>query len=109
SVHHTPLARPLPRIAAVIVACGLVVAASAVAMAVPARLIGEAGSGAPRTIELGPLAQRSYVFSADGSLQATLKDEENRQPIPLADGPPHGVNAILSVEDAGVWMHDGFN
>jgi penicillin-binding protein 1A len=104
-----PLRRLLPRIAAVIVACGLVVAASAVAMAVPARLIGKAGSGDPHSIELGPLAQRSYVFSADGSLQATLKDEENRQPIPLADVPPHVVNAILSVEDAGFWIHDGFN
>src|SRR5262245_3515933 len=78
-------------------------------MAVPAGLIGEAGSGDPRRIVLGPLAQRSYVFSADGSLLATLKDEENRQPIALADVPPHVVNAILSVEDAGFWIHDGFN
>ena len=104
-----PLRRLLPRFAAVIIASGVVLAVAAAAMAVPARLIGESGSGAPRSIELGPLAQRSYVFAADGSLMATLKDEENRQPIPLADVPPHVVAAILAVEDAGFWVHDGFN
>jgi penicillin-binding protein 1A len=108
-VRPLPLRRLLPRFAAVIIASGVVLAVAAAAMAVPARLIGESGSGAPRSIELGPLAQRSYVFAADGSLMATLKDEENRQPIPLADVPPHVVAAILAVEDAGFWVHDGFN
>jgi penicillin-binding protein 1A len=108
-VRPHPLRRLLPRFAAVIVASGVVLAVAAAAMAVPAHLIGEAGSGDPRGIELGPLAQRSYVFSGDGSLLATLKDEENRQPVPLAEVPPHVVAAILAVEDAGFWIHDGFD
>ena len=40
---------------------------------------------------------------------AALKDEENRQPVPLAEVPPHVVNAILAVEDAGFWIHDGYD
>jgi penicillin-binding protein 1A len=108
-VRPLPLRRLLPRFAAVIIASGVVLAVAAAAMAVPARLIGESGSGDPRSISLGPLAQRSYVFAADGSLMATLKDEENRQPIPLAEVPPHVVAAILAVEDAGFWIHDGFD
>ena len=67
------------------------------------------GSGEPEPIELGPLAQRSYVYAADGQLLAALKDEENRQPVPLAEVPPHVVDAILAVEDAGFWIHDGYD
>jgi penicillin-binding protein 1A len=108
-VRPLPLRRLLPRFAAVIIGSGLVLAIAAAAMAVPARLIGESGSGDPRGIDLGPLAQRSYMYAGDGSLLATLKDEENRQPVPLAEVPPHVVSAILAVEDAGFWVHDGFD
>ncbi|HEX6425022.1 MAG TPA: biosynthetic peptidoglycan transglycosylase, partial [Acidimicrobiales bacterium] len=101
--------RVLPRIAAVILVTAVVMAVATAALAVPASWLGEAGSGEPETIELGPLAQRSYVYAADGSLIASLKDEENRQPIPLAEVPQHVVDAILAVEDAGFWMHDGYD
>ncbi len=49
------------------------------------------------------------MYAADGQLIAALKDEENRQPIPLAEVPPHVVNAILAVEDSGFWVHDGYD
>ncbi len=107
--HHSPMRRLLPRITAVILGTGVVMALAAAALAVPAGMIGTAGSGDPEPIELGPLAQRSYVYSADGSLLATLKDEENRQPIALDQVPPHVVDAILAVEDAGFWIHDGYD
>ena len=29
--------------------------------------------------------------------------------MPLAEVPPHVVNAILAVEDAGFWIHDGYD
>ena len=32
---------------------------------------------------------------------ATLKGEENRQPVALDQVPPHVIAAILAVEDAG--------
>ncbi|MBN2623352.1 MAG: transglycosylase domain-containing protein, partial [Acidimicrobiales bacterium] len=101
--------RLLPRFLAVILGTGVVLAIAAAALAVPAGMIGTVGSGEPEPIELGPLAQRSYVYSADGALLASLKDEENRQPVPLADVPPHVVDAIVAVEDAGFWIHDGYD
>ena len=78
--------RLLPSFAAVILATGIVMALSVAAMAVPATMVDHVGSGEPEPIELGPLAQRSYVYAADGSLMAALKDEENRQPVPLGRG-----------------------
>jgi penicillin-binding protein 1A len=101
--------RILLRLAAVIIGSAIVLAAAVAAFAVPVGLIDHVGSGDPRPLTLGPLAQRSYVFAADGQLLAALRDEENRQPIPLADIPPHVVNAILAVEDAGFWVHDGYD
>jgi penicillin-binding protein 1A len=101
--------RLLPRFALVIVASGLVLALAVGAMAVPAGLLGDAGSGEPAALALGPLAQRSYVYAADGSVLAVLKDEENRQPVRLDSIPKHVVNAIVAVEDSGFWVHDGFD
>ncbi len=101
--------RLLPRFALVIVASGLVLALAVGAMAVPAGLLSGAGSGEPAALTLGPLAQRSYVYAADGSVLAVLKDEENRQPVALKDIPKHVVSAIIAVEDSGFWVHDGFD
>ena len=91
--------RLLPRLAAVILVTGVVMAVATTALAVPVSWLGEAGSGEPEPIELGPLAQRSYVYAADGSLMAALKDEENRQPVALDQVPQHVIDAILAVED----------
>jgi penicillin-binding protein 1A len=99
----------LPKLAAVILGSGLVLAVAAAALAVPAGLLEHAGSGEPQPIKLLPLSQRSYVYAANGALIATLKDEENRQPIPLKVVPPHVVAAILAVEDAGFYVHEGYN
>jgi len=101
--------RLLPRFAAVILATGIVMAVATAALAVPVSWLGEVGSGQPEALELGPLAQRSYMYSADGALLATLKDEENRQPVALTQVPTHLIDAILAVEDAGFWIHDGYD
>ena len=65
--------RLLPRFAAVILAAGLVMALAVAALAVPATMLDHVGSGDPEPLELGPLAQRSYVYAADNSLMATLQ------------------------------------
>jgi penicillin-binding protein 1A len=101
--------RLLSRIAGVILGAGVVMALATAALAVPAGMLGDVGSGEPEPLVLGELAQRSYVYAADGSLMAALKDEENRQPVPLSEVPQHVVDAILSVEDAGFWIHDGYD
>jgi penicillin-binding protein 1A len=60
-------------------------------------------------IDLGPLDQRSYVYAADGSLLTTLQAEIDRQPVPLSEIPQHTVDAVLAVEDADFYAHDGVN
>ena len=97
------------KFAAVIVAMAVVLSLAATALAVPMGLLSDVGSGEPEGFELSTLAQRSYIFAADGSVLATLHDEENREAIPLEDVPAHVVSAILAVEDAGFWVHDGVN
>jgi penicillin-binding protein 1A len=97
------------KLVAVIAGTSLVLAAAAAAMAVPAGLLDHLGSGDPPPIKLGPLSQRSYVYASNGQLMATLQDEENRQPIPLRKIPPHVIAAVLAVEDAGFYVHDGYN
>ena len=39
---------------------------------------------------------------------AVLREEQNRQSVPLDTIPPHVISAILAVEDAG-FVHDGFD
>ena len=108
--------RLLPRFAAVILAAGAVMALSVAAMAIPATMLDHVGSGEPEPLELGPLAQRSYVYAADGQLMATLQDEENRQPVPLAEVPPHasmGFNQtwifLTDVLPRAIKKHGGFD
>jgi penicillin-binding protein 1A len=101
--------RTFAKFIAAIGAAGALLACAVVGLAIPAGMLGDVGSGRPAEVHLGELAQRSYVYAADGSVLATLRGEENRQPIRLADVPEHVVAAILAVEDAGFWVHDGVN
>jgi hypothetical protein len=68
------------RLALVVIASGVVLALAVGAMAVPARLLDKAGSGDPGPITLRPLAQRSYMYAADGSILAVLREEEPFEP-----------------------------
>ncbi|HEX5366087.1 MAG TPA: transglycosylase domain-containing protein [Acidimicrobiales bacterium] len=101
--------RPLSRLPVVIVAAGLVLALAAGTFTVPYRMLSHVGKGEPRPLALRELAQRSYVYDARGGLVAALSDEENRQPVPLSKVPRHVVDAILAVEDAGFWIHEGYD
>jgi penicillin-binding protein 1A len=105
------LAKYAAKFTLVIAALAAVLSVTAAAMAVPLGMLGHVGSGKPddSKLEFAPLAQRSYIYAADGSLLATLHEEENRQPVALKDLPPHVIDAVLSVEDAGFWVHDGVN
>ena len=99
----------LVRIGLLLVLASVVV--TAVGMAVAPQLTGitEAAHGEAADIELRDLSQRSYVYAADGSLIATLQEEENRAPITLDEIPDHVVDAVLAVEDSGYWDHKGVN
>jgi penicillin-binding protein 1A len=104
------MSRTLPRFGLLILATGLVLAVSVAALAVPVGLLGRVATGEPAPIPgLGTMERRSYVYAVDGSPLALLRGEVNREPVELADVPEHVVAAILAVEDAGFWGHDGID
>jgi penicillin-binding protein 1A len=65
---------------------------------------GEAGSDVAK-IELAPLAQRSVLYAADGSILQYLHGEEDRLPVTLAKVPKHVVTAVLDAEDERYYEH----
>ncbi|MFP5254270.1 MAG: transglycosylase domain-containing protein [Acidimicrobiia bacterium] len=97
------------RFSAITVLAGIGMAASGLALVPAARQLGGAGTSEETPIDLGPLDQRSYVYSSDGSLLATLRAEVDRQPVPLDAIPGHVVDAVLAVEDADFYAHKGVN
>ena len=86
----------------VVTATGLVVAPQLADLATATRGVGD-------DVILEDLSIRSYVYASDGTLIATLQDEENRAPIEIDDLPQHLVDAVLAVEDADFFTHDGVN
>ena len=65
---------------------------------------GEAGSDVAK-IELAPLAQRSVLYAADGSILQYLHGEEDRLPVTLDKVPQHVVTAVLDAEDERFFEH----
>ncbi|HJV08220.1 MAG TPA: transglycosylase domain-containing protein [Acidimicrobiales bacterium] len=65
---------------------------------------GEAGSDV-ETIELAPLATRSVLYAADGTILQYLHGEEDRLPVPLDKVPQHVVTAVLDAEDERYFEH----
>ena len=65
---------------------------------------GEAGSDVAK-IELAPLATRSVLYAADGSILQYLHGEEDRLPVPIEKVPQHVVTAVLDAEDERYFEH----
>ncbi|MDP8938289.1 MAG: PBP1A family penicillin-binding protein [Actinomycetota bacterium] len=86
---------------------GLVAGVGLILLANQARTLFTAGTvGADvERIELGPLASRSVVYAADGSVLDLLRDEEDRVPVTLDQIPPHVVQAVLDAEDERFFDH----
>ena len=61
---------------------------------------------APSTSGFDDLPQASRVLAADGS-EVGLVGAELRDPMPLAQLPPHVVHAVLASEDANFYRHSG--
>jgi len=99
----------LVRIALLLALASLVVTIVGLAAAPQLADLSAAAKGEASDVELRDLDLRSYVYAADGSLLATLREEQNRAPVPLADLPEHVVGAVLAVEDANFWEHKGVN
>ncbi|MBJ2120206.1 penicillin-binding protein [Arthrobacter sp. MSA 4-2] len=60
----------------------------------------------PAELERDALAQPTKILATDGSLIATLY-EENRQPITLDQVSPNMTNALLAIEDNRFYEHGG--
>jgi len=65
---------------------------------------GEAGSDVA-TIELAPLATRSVLYAADGTILQYLHGEEDRLPVPIEKVPQHVITAVLDAEDERYFEH----
>lgn len=99
----------LVRIALLLALASVVVTTVGLAVGPQLTRLSSAANGEASDVELRDLSLRSYVYASDGTLIATLREEENRAPVPLADLPAHVVDAVLAVEDANFWEHKGVN
>lgn len=97
------------RLALLLALGAVLVTATGLAVAPQLASLSTATHGVAGDVELADLNARSYVYAADGTLIATLKEEENRAPIELDDVPPHVVDAVLATEDADFYEHKGVN
>jgi membrane peptidoglycan carboxypeptidase len=97
--------RQLVRFVVVVVAGGAGLVVATLALAGPARAFFTAGTVGPTKVDLRPLAVRSVVYNADGSVRAVLHAEENRLPVPIGQVSPVAVQAVLDVEDQRFWQH----
>lgn len=59
--------------------------------------------------DLSPKNQSTKIFAADGSLITTLRQEENREIIPIEEIPQHLRDAVVAVEDSRFYSHRGFD
>jgi membrane peptidoglycan carboxypeptidase len=65
---------------------------------------GKAGSDVAK-IELAPLATRSIMYAADGTILQYLHGEEDRKPVAIDKVPKHVVTAVLDAEDERFFEH----
>lgn len=56
---------------------------------------------------LAPKTESTKIFAADGTLITTLRQEENREILPIEDIPKHVRDAVVAIEDARFYTHKG--
>ncbi|MGI9597828.1 MAG: transglycosylase domain-containing protein, partial [Acidimicrobiales bacterium] len=93
----------------VLIAIAAVSATAAVIVLPQVGTIVTAHEGTAADLELSALAERSSVFDSNGTFLQVLTEEENREPISLDDTPQEVIDAILTIEDADFYEHDGVN
>ena len=102
--------RRLIRFVVVVLAGALLVISSLALLAPQVDTLLDANQvGRADAIDLEPLAQRSVVLAADGSLLTYLLVEENRVSVPLEEVSPTFVDTLLAIEDRRFYEHDGIN
>lgn len=100
----------LGRFLVVVVVGALLVVSSLALVAPQVGAVLRAGDVAePTFINLNPLAQRSTILAADGTLLTYLLVEENRVSVGLDEVSDTFVETLLAIEDDRFWDHDGVN
>jgi penicillin-binding protein 1A len=98
------------RFLVVVLLAGIGLAATGLALVPAGRQLASAmTSSANGSLDLGLLDQRSYVYDQEGRVVATFRAEIDRQPVPLNRVPNHVIWAVLAVEDADFFTHQGVN
>ena len=101
-----------PLVLLVTVLAGVLVAGLALpavgAVGLAARMGTDTFESLPQELSTPPLAQRSRLLAADGTVIATLF-EENRVVVPLDRVPQVARDAVLSIEDSRFYEHNGLD
>jgi membrane peptidoglycan carboxypeptidase len=63
----------------------------------------------PDDTAFDPLAQRTRILYANGSLLAILHGEEDRKPVRVKNMPDHAWQAIVAAEDKKFFEHEGYD
>jgi penicillin-binding protein 1A len=102
---------PLVRFLLVVSVASVLLAAGLGALSIPYREVTSDLwlAKASKLGELTELSQPSLVFDRNGAFLTVLKAEENRKPVALAAVPAVMRDAVLDVEDADFYEHDGFD
>ncbi|HZQ26919.1 MAG TPA: PBP1A family penicillin-binding protein [Acidimicrobiales bacterium] len=61
----------------------------------------------PLAVDDQALAESSRIYTADGTLLATLHAEENRESVSIDAMPKTLQDAVVAIEDARFWQHKG--
>jgi len=102
---------PLVRFLLVVSVASVLLAAGLGALSIPYRKV-TSDLWLAKASELGELtelSQPSLVYDRNGAFLTVLKAEENRKPVALAAVPAVMRDAVLDVEDADFYEHDGFD
>ncbi|MEL6985902.1 MAG: biosynthetic peptidoglycan transglycosylase, partial [Actinomycetota bacterium] len=103
------LTKRMASLGIVLIAVAAVSATAALAVLPQVGTIVTAHEGTSLELELSELDERSSMFAADGTFLTVLAGEQNREPIALDDVPQVVIDAILTIEDADFYEHDGVN
>ncbi len=99
----------LASLGVVMIAVAAVASTAVVASAPHLATLATSHEGTADDLELGSLAERSSMYASDGSFLTFLTETENRQEVDLEDIPQEVIDAILTIEDADFYQHDGVN
>ncbi len=97
------------RFVAVIIIAGIATSLTVAALTPTFSNLLQANEAESSVVSVDELANNSFVFAADNTYIGTLHGPQNRELIKLADISPKTVDAILAVEDADFYTHNGVN